>query len=476
MSETHHPLYQRLIGISDKQYVCDKDFALYAYSKDASPIPGVIPGIIVRPGSTNEVAEIVKVANEASTPIVPRGGGSTMFGISPGIAGESIIIDTTRMNKVLEINENNNTVTAECGITCSELETKVHRQTPNHCVSTASCPAYVDTLGGLLSSGIPFGGFGQRAYVHGMNKSFVSNMEVVLPNGEVIQTGSGCYKFAKANMEYAFGPDLNGLFLHDAGMLGIKTKATLRLIEEPNVWEIDTSIFETSQDTLEAVYQLSHLAPFLYSSIMAVYIPSIKKGIIGFSAGGKTEKEVYSKLQRIRKVCESTGGSPGTDESKIIADMWCSRWPRIRNFGREKTPISGPFEMWGAMGWFVPRERVRDEYRRFSILLEKEKQVLDRYNIHHGIDLLIPVRDNCFIIEFDFSYDDSNVQTREKALELIEKYNKLAFESGLVHFQPMGGRWAIKQQIPMLSSTYLGFLRLLKRSIDPNNIMNPGLL
>ncbi|MBU4035329.1 MAG: FAD-binding protein, partial [Proteobacteria bacterium] len=99
----HHPLYSELSVIVGSKYTTDSDFAVWAYSRDSSPVPGKVPGIIVRPGSTEEVSEIIKLANITHTPVIPRGGGASIFGFPAGIPGRSIVIDTTRLDKLIEI-------------------------------------------------------------------------------------------------------------------------------------------------------------------------------------------------------------------------------------------------------------------------------------------------------------------------------------------------------------------------------------
>lgn len=85
MEKTHNQLYEPLAAIVGSKYVTDEDFALYAYSRDSGIFPASIPGIVVRPATTEEVSEIIKLANETRTPVIPRGGAATLYGVPRGI-------------------------------------------------------------------------------------------------------------------------------------------------------------------------------------------------------------------------------------------------------------------------------------------------------------------------------------------------------------------------------------------------------
>ncbi len=83
----HHALYRELSAITGSKYVSDDDFVLFAYSMAMDPLPPKIQGIVVRPGSVEEVVEIVKLANVTHTPLMPSGGRASIYGMSPGAAG-----------------------------------------------------------------------------------------------------------------------------------------------------------------------------------------------------------------------------------------------------------------------------------------------------------------------------------------------------------------------------------------------------
>jgi len=106
-------------------------------------------GVVVRPGSVDEVVELVKLANQTRTPLVPMGGKATLSGVPSGQPGRGIIVDMKRMDKIIEIDKVNMAVTCQAGITMGELAGKVNEL--GYDVHTAGTPHYSDTVGGHIS-------------------------------------------------------------------------------------------------------------------------------------------------------------------------------------------------------------------------------------------------------------------------------------------------------------------------------------
>src|SRR4030042_7192958 len=115
-----------------------------------SPFPPEKPqGVVVRPGSTEEVVELVKLANQTRTPLIPIGGKVTLSGGPSGQPGRGILVDMRRMDKVIEIDEANMAVTAQCGITNAKLTSKVNERGWD--IPTADTPFSPGTIGGQMS-------------------------------------------------------------------------------------------------------------------------------------------------------------------------------------------------------------------------------------------------------------------------------------------------------------------------------------
>lgn len=179
---------------------------------------------VVRPASTADVAQIVLIAREHELPIVPRGGGASYSDGYVPAEPNSILIDTSRMNRIVEINERDMYVVAQAGVTWAALAEALAAKglrTPFF----GPFSGIAATLGGALSQGAVTWGTG----VFGISGENVLGVEVVLGNGEVVRTGS----WGSANgvpFLRLHGPDLTGIFMSDSGALGIKTTIALRLM------------------------------------------------------------------------------------------------------------------------------------------------------------------------------------------------------------------------------------------------------
>ena len=212
-------------------YVTDKDFMKAAYSRNVDPaFPDRWADIIVRPGSTEEVSAIVKIANKYKMIMVPRGGGADLVGGSVTQGG--ILLDLNRMNRILEINPDDFYCVVECGITWGALVSELHAKgLTTGLLGPGS--GYSATIGGGLSNSTA--GYGSTKY--GLVPDICLGVEVVLPNpeGTILRTGVAANKYAKPFARYGVAPDFTGLFMGDVGTMGIKTKAFLKLAPLPPI-------------------------------------------------------------------------------------------------------------------------------------------------------------------------------------------------------------------------------------------------
>ncbi|MHA1147699.1 MAG: FAD-binding oxidoreductase [Promethearchaeota archaeon] len=222
-------VYQEIEDVVGSKYVSDKDFMKAAYSRNVDPaFPDRWADIIVRPETAEEISEIVKIANKYKSYIVPRGGGADLVGGAATQGG--ILLDVTRMNKVIEINEDDFYCFVEVGITWGELNSLLLKKDLTIGIIGPGS-GFSATIGGGLSNSTA--GFGSTKY--GLITDNCLGVEVVLgdPKGTIIRTGSMANQYAKPFCRYGIAPDFTGLFMGDVGTMGIKTKASLKLYPHP---------------------------------------------------------------------------------------------------------------------------------------------------------------------------------------------------------------------------------------------------
>ncbi len=205
------------VSMSDKATYGVDYFWLSRMWVDRGQTPPM-PDFIVRPGCTEEVSKILKIANYYKLPVNIWGGGSGSQGGALPMAG-GIMMDMKRMNHLIEINETSRTITAEAGMIFQQLEWYANERgySCQHIPSCLTC----GTIGGALGHR----GIGIMSNKYGKIDDQCISMEVVLPNGDIINT--------LPIPKHAAGPDLNQIFIGSEGTLGVITKATFKLFEQP---------------------------------------------------------------------------------------------------------------------------------------------------------------------------------------------------------------------------------------------------
>jgi FAD/FMN-containing dehydrogenase len=209
----------RLVAVvGEKNAIVDKDKQTPYLVEFRALWTGHTP-VVLRPGSTAEVSEILKIANETSTAVVPQGGNTGLVGGQLSHNGE-VVLSLQRLDKVREVDAVSNTITCEAGVTLQrarEAAAAVDRLYPQLLPSEGSC-----TIGGNLSTNAG----GTQALTYGVARSHALGIEVVLADGRVL---NNLNKLKKDNTGY----DLKNLFIGAEGTLGIITAAVLRLVPRP---------------------------------------------------------------------------------------------------------------------------------------------------------------------------------------------------------------------------------------------------
>lgn len=231
------------------------------------------PDFIVHPGSAEEVAKVMKIANTHRIPVTPWGGGSGSQGGALPILG-GIILDTKRMNRVLEIDKESLTVTVETGVNTQHLEWEVAKAG----FSTMHFPASIAcaTLGGFLAHR----GTGVLSTKYGKIEDMVMSLEVVTPTGEIIRT--------LPIPRHASGPDLTMLYLGSEGTLGVMTKATLKIHPVPESRKFHAFLFRNMHDAMTAGANLmrSRLRPCVIRLYDEAETARLIKRVLGIDRKG----------------------------------------------------------------------------------------------------------------------------------------------------------------------------------------------
>jgi len=223
------------------------DSVLDLHSKDESFHERRKPDVVVWPVRTEEIRQIVKMANEKRIPVTPWGAGTSLEG-NPIPEEGGIILDLQQMNHLLELRTEDLQVRVEAGIIYKELNQSLSR----FGLFFPPDPGAAATVGGMVGNNAS----GIRTVKYGATKDYVLSMVIVLPSGEVIRAGTNAIKTSS-------GYDLCRLFVGSEGTLGIVTEVTLRLIGLPPEFMAAVAQFSAIREATDTVVQImrSGLSP-----------------------------------------------------------------------------------------------------------------------------------------------------------------------------------------------------------------------
>jgi len=243
----HIQAFKNIVGESG---VFVDEEILNSYAHDETEDLHFLPDVVIKPSSAEEISAILKICNQFKIPVTPRGAGTGLSGGAlPHLGG--VLLSTERLNKIIEIDERNLQVITEAGVITEVLQDAVKAKNlfyPPDPSSRGSC-----MIGGNISENSG----GPKAVKYGVVKDYVMNLEVVLPNGEIIWTGANVLKNAT-------GYNLTQLIVGSEGTLGIVTKAVLKLIPLP---KYDLLMLVPFKDPVNACAAVSAI-------FMAGYTPS----------------------------------------------------------------------------------------------------------------------------------------------------------------------------------------------------------
>jgi len=472
MHKAHHPLYYDLAGIVGPAHVSDEDFVLETYSRDTSPLPPNKQGIVARPSCTDEVVDIVKLSNTTKIPIVPSGGRASFYGTPKGLHGKGIVVDMTRMNKLLNVDEVNLTATAEAGMTTAEFQTRLWDVGWD--VHTAVQPWYPDTLGGQIA-GFAGGGDGLEMSSAGFNATHIAGVKVVLPNGSVVQTGSGAGCNINNKMiydRYCGTPDTLGMFIGDGGTFGIKVEATYRLYKlSPHKIPVAFA-YNSFEEAWEAVRETSIVEPLPYCTIVIIpptemtKMQGMDKYMYMAVCKGWTEKELQAKLEIVEEINARHKGVPGEGPQVEEWKHHVITGKRYREMGEFGTPGT-----WSFFEYFVSRSQVVECHhtmRNFIYNRLKEKNI-PYYMSNEG---LVASGSASWIITTIIWIEGDDPYSREVLGELFAEATEKACSHGFYPDCHQG--WGTRMMAKYWPKHHYEFMRTLKGAVDPNNIMNPG--
>ena len=308
---------------------------LKCYSYDASSIIS-LPKAVVLPGSTEEVSQVLSLANQEGLAVFPRGAGTGTTGASVPING-GLALCLTKMNRIIAINPGDLTAVVEPGVVTGELQEEVTRRGlfyPPDPASMRFC-----TIGGNVATGAG----GPRAVKYGVTRDYVIALEVVLSDGSVIHTGT---RTAKGVVGY----DLTRLMVGSEGMLGVVTGITLKLIPCPEAVGTLIAFFpdtKSASNTVVSLFEsrilprcsefLDKMSIELISEHLPVAIPKEAFAMLLIEVDGVRES-IPRQLEEVKNSCKNCGANDihvakSKDQAKAFWSARQALSPSIRTLG-----------------------------------------------------------------------------------------------------------------------------------------------
>jgi glycolate oxidase len=449
-------LIEELKGIAGEENVLTSPEELLCYSYDSTVLQH-LPEVVVLPKTTDEVAASVELANREKIPIVPRGAGTNLAGGTIPIQG-GIVLCLTRMTQILEIDTVNMVAVVQPGVVTGRLQAEVAKKGLYYPPDPASLK--VTTIGGNVAMNAG----GPHALKYGVTSDYVMGLEVVLPSGAVIRTGGKVIKNVT-------GYNLTQLFVGSEGTLGVVTEIILRLIPQPRASGSVLAAFSDLDDAATLVNRIlqagvtpavieimDHMTIQTVDDYLESGLPRDAAALLLIQVDGVREA-VEQELKIVAEMCQDAKATP--IEVARTEDEEEALWKARRSISPSLTRVR-PNKLGEDIS--VPREAIPEVIRRIQeISRQRDLPIVIFGHISDG-----NLHPN---ILFD-QQDPEEVDRVEAAAADI-------FAASAA----VGGTLSGEHGIGLLKQKYLSLdlpaetievMRSIKRTLDPNNIMNPG--
>ncbi|HYE81098.1 MAG TPA: FAD-binding oxidoreductase [Clostridia bacterium] len=417
------------------------------------------PEVLVEAESAEEVSKIMKYAYDNNIPVTPRGQGTGLVGASVAICG-GIMISLCRMNRILELDEDNLTLTVEPGVLLMDISKYVEERELFYPPDPGEKSA---TIGGNINTNAG----GMRAVKYGVTRDYIRGLEMVLPNGEIITAGG---KIVKNSSGYS----LKDLIIGSEGTLAIVTKAILKLLPLPKKAVSLLVPFPELEKAIETVPQIikSKIIPTAIEYIVRDVILAAEEFLgkkfpdssadayLLLTFDGNSTEEVEQAYEKVAHICLEAGALDvlisNTQERQEA--IWKARGAFLEAIKASTTELD-------ECDVVVPRNRIA-EFVKFADELQRKQDIRIKGFGHAGDGNLhiYVLRDGLPDEEWKKKLDEAFKLLYDKAVQLG---GKVSGEHGIGYIKK-----------PFLEESegtqVIGLIRSIKLAFDPKNILNPG--
>ncbi|MFW9917888.1 MAG: FAD-binding oxidoreductase [Candidatus Thorarchaeota archaeon] len=456
-------IYEEVIRIIPKADVSNDPVILYAYNGDVAEFAG-LADCVARPTTAQQVESIVKLAAAHKIPLIPRGAGTGTSGATAPTSG-GIIIDFTKMNKILKVDLVNRTVIVQPGVVQGQLNDQLKKY--GFYIPVIPGSSAMATVGGMVGNDAS----GRKTIRYGTTKDWVRNLEVVFPNG------NRCH-LSRPVLKSVAGYDLVRLLVGSEGTLAIITEVALRIEPVPQFTRIvkaEYNSLENAGKTIEEIYK-SPITPSSVEILDKSALYSLKsyastldlvteaEAVLLIELEGFSNQSLFEQAKVIAFCCRSAGAAEIeiSESDEDNARIWESR----ELIGAAVNAVrEGYTRVYVGEDIVVPIQKI-------PTILLKLRELSAKYNLpiavfgHIGDGNLHPA----ITIRKDKACDRENLALLEE-----EIYQEVLSLDGSVTGEHGVGR-ARKNFLPEQLGKALDIMTSIKKAVDPDNIMNPGVI
>ncbi len=452
-------LIKELTNTLPKQNVLSEIEERYVYSVDASNDPYTktqLPDAVVFVETIEQVQKVVKIANKHMTPIICRGAGTNTVGACTTPHG-GIILNFSKMNKILEINKENMTARVQPGVIVGDLQKAVEDIGLFYPPDPSNLK--VSTIGGSIAQNSA----GARCFKYGSTKDYIIDMLVVMADGQLIRTGSNTIKNAT-------GYNLGSLFIGSEGTLGIVVEATVKLITKPQATKVIMAYFDTVEDSIIAVNKIieKQISPTTIDFMDKNAIQTVEKY---YPTGLLCDKEAAliieidghnSIIEDMRQTICSTlrdnkASSIQFSTNKQEADhIWSARRSSMAACTKLRPNITTDDVI-------VPRQNL-------AKLVKGIQEICSRHNLI--VCMVGHVGDGSVHPQIPIDYNDKDEYKRYKIAK-SEIYHLTIKLGGIISGEHGIGLEKKAYISKVVDGGALDYMRQIKKIFDPKNILNP---
>jgi len=443
--------------IAGKRGVLISKEDLVTYSYDATTTWTHMPDVVVLPTTTEQVSQILKLANENQIPVTPRGAGTNLSGGSIPLKG-GIVLCTTKMNRILEINKGNLVATVEPGVVLQDFNLALAKEDlfyPPDPQSFLSC-----TMGGTVAENAS----GPYCLKYGVTKQYVLGLEVVLANGYVMKIGG-------VTVKNRTGYELVMLFTGSEGTLGVITKITVRLLPMPPASKSMMAIFDDMAVGGEAVSNIlanglipakvefvDNFAIRRIEEMMPMGLPVEANALLLLQTDGSSAA-VEAETQQIISILKKNGAI----DVKVAKDeVEAAMYWRMRTAGFAAVFSAAHTVM--AEDVTVPRDKLAEFIRKLGEISERTGFFI-QFLGHAGDGNLHPS------IFTDIRDKEQFAKAQDAMAEVFRAAMALGGVLSGEHGIGLEKRRFLKEAMDPVA---IELMKKIKGILDPNHILNPG--